>query len=102
MAILCWEVSREDADLILQCAVRARGLYEKQGVSFDTFECDMDLTACHANGCPMDFAKLLAAPDFDFIHDVAGIRRHINRETGQIENCFMPRCHGRATGGKCE
>ena len=93
MAILNWKVSREDSDLILQCATRARAIYEEMGVPFDTFECDMDLTATHANGCPMDFAKLLAAPQFDFVHDIAGIRRHINRETGQIENCFMPRCH---------
>jgi hypothetical protein len=95
MAILNWTVSREDSDFILQCATRARAIYEEQGVPFDAFECNMDLTATHNHGCPMDFAKLLAAPDFDFIHDIAGIRRHINRETGQIENCFMPRCHRR-------
>lgn len=93
MAILKWDVSREDGDMILACAKRARDVFEDRGIPFDLFECDMDLTATHANGCPMDFAALLAAPDFDFIHDIAGIRRHINRETGQLENCFMPRCH---------
>lgn len=52
----------------------------------------MDLTACHANGCPVDWAMLLAADDLTFIHDVAGIQRHVNRETGKLEHCFVPRC----------
>jgi hypothetical protein len=51
----------------------------------------MDLTATHANGCPMDFNKLLTAPDFDFVHDITGIQRHIDRETGKLGNCFLPR-----------
>jgi hypothetical protein len=52
----------------------------------------MDLDACHSNGCPLDLAKLLRAPDFDFVHDVAGIFRHIDRSTGKIQDCFLPRC----------
>jgi hypothetical protein len=51
----------------------------------------MDITACHLNGCKLDLAKLLAADDFNFAHDVLGIRRHIDRETGQLMNCFRPR-----------
>lgn len=52
----------------------------------------MDLTACHANGCRINLIKLLKAPDFDFAHDICGIRKNINRQTGVIENCFLPRC----------
>ena len=52
---------------------------------------EMDLTACHANGCPLRLDALLGAPDLDFTHDVWGIRRHINRRTGQLENHFLPR-----------
>ena len=40
----------------------------------------------------LDLQKLLDAPDGDFGHDVFGIRRHINRQTGELENCFLPRC----------
>lgn len=52
----------------------------------------MDLVATHANGCPMDWQKLLDAPDGDFGHDVAGIMRHIDRQTGELQDCFVPRC----------
>lgn len=57
---------------------------------------EMDLLATHANGCRMDFAAMLAAKDFDFLHDVAGIARHIDRRTGKLGDCFMPRFHRRA------
>ncbi len=52
----------------------------------------MDITATHANGCPLDLDKLLAAPDFDFAHDVFGIRRHLDRTTGELRDFFLPRC----------
>lgn len=51
----------------------------------------MDLLAVNANGCPMDFQQLLEADGLNFIHDVAGIARHIDRETGQLTGCFLPR-----------
>ncbi len=58
----------------------------------DAMTISMDVTACHANGCPLDLEKLLDAPDFDFAHDVMGIRRHIDRKTGKLGGCFVPRC----------
>lgn len=51
----------------------------------------MDLAATHANGMPLDLEKLLAFPDFDFSHDVFGIREHLDRSTGQLLHCFVPR-----------
>jgi len=38
----------------------------------------------------LDFDALMAAGDQFFIHDVFGICRHLNRETGNLENCFTP------------
>jgi hypothetical protein len=35
--------------------------------------------------------ELLSAENSDFTHDIVGIQRHINRETGKIENFFVPR-----------
>ena len=52
----------------------------------------MDIDAAHSNGCPLDFEKFLGAPDFDFTHDVAGIYRHIDRESGKLGGYFIPRC----------
>lgn len=51
----------------------------------------MDITATHANGCPLKLAELLAADDFNFSHDVAGIYRHLDRTTGKLLDCFLPR-----------
>jgi hypothetical protein len=50
----------------------------------------MDLTAAH-NACPLDLDRLATAPELDFWHDVYGIARHIDRETGQLGDCFLPR-----------
>ncbi len=51
----------------------------------------MDLVATHANGCPMDFERLLAADDFNFAHDFSGIANCLDRTTGQLTNNFLPR-----------
>lgn len=53
----------------------------------------MDLAA--ANGVngndPLDFERLLAADDFNFSHDVWGIRAHMDRMTGRLMGHFSPR-----------
>lgn len=41
---------------------------------------------------PLDFEKLLAFDNFNFAHDICGIQAHMNRATGKIEDCFLPRC----------
>jgi hypothetical protein len=51
----------------------------------------MDITAVHANGNPLRLADLLAADDFNFTHDVYSIVRHIDRKSGQLGDCFVPR-----------
>lgn len=51
----------------------------------------MDLIATHANGCPMDFDRMRKADDFNILHDIGGIRKHLNRRTGQLEGMFLPR-----------
>lgn len=50
----------------------------------------MDLSAVH-NSCPLKLQELLAGEDADFFHDIYGIQRHINRKTGELEDCFLPR-----------
>lgn len=53
----------------------------------------MDLAAAdgHNGNAAIDWARLLAADDFNFVHDVAGIHNHIDRRTGRIESGFLPR-----------
>lgn len=60
--------------------------------NLEALDVEMDLTATNANGCPLDLAKLLAFDDFNFMHDIYGIARHLNRRTGVLGDCFRPRC----------
>lgn len=57
-----------------------------------SLELEMDLTACNANAVRLDFRRLLAFDDSSFLHDVMGIRQHLDRETGELQNEFRPRC----------
>lgn len=71
---------------------RAALLASKTGKRVDALSMTMDLSACHANGTPLDFDALLSFGDADFAHDVFGITRYIDRETGILGSCFLPRC----------
>jgi hypothetical protein len=78
---------------------RAERLYAEHGHTVDRISLSMDLTATHLNGCPLDLDKLLAAPDFDFVHDIEGITDHLDRDTGKLTRCFLPRCARPETAG---
>lgn len=58
---------------------------------------EMDLAATHANGCPLRLADLLEADDFNLMHDVYGIARHLDRETGRLTDHFWPRFAAKET-----
>lgn len=53
---------------------------------------EMDITATHANGCRLDLQKLLLARNYIFAHDLIGIDRYLDRETGNLAFHFDPRC----------
>ncbi len=83
-----WTVTREEAEAIRDISRRA--IVEHPN-TFRMLTLTMDLTACHCNGCPLRLIELSDAKDGDFIHDVGGISRHINRDTGELGDCFVPR-----------
>jgi hypothetical protein len=85
--VINWSISKEDHEVVRKVVKRAI----KSGAVSSGMDFEMDLTAAHLNGCPIDLKKLLEAPDADFLHDVYGIKRHINRTTGELEDCFLPR-----------
>ena len=58
---------------------------------FDEQGCMMDISAVHLK-TPLDLDKLLNFEAFDLFHDISGINKHLNRETGKLKNCFSPRC----------
>ncbi len=91
MPEVSFDVPKELLPVISKIAKRAR----KLGFDRDQVSIMMDLEATHANGCPMDFGRLLEADDFNLLHDVGGIARHLNRETGELEDYFLPRFRDR-------
>lgn len=84
-----WKCSNEDFDLILAVALRVE--QEMPDYPYKRSTLLMDLQACHGNGCPLHLAQMVHGDLFDLLHDVLGIRRHINRDTGKLEGCFVPR-----------
>lgn len=86
-----WKISEDDRILIQAIAERAY-----VGLGLDHTRTMMDLTASHANGNPLKLEGLLNANIGDFGHDVGGIARFINRSTGELTDCFVPRySHGK-------
>lgn len=81
----------DNLETVSRITDRAMALAAKHNIDYDPLICMMDLVACSGNGNPMDFDRLLTADEFDFAHDVFGIRRHIDRETGKLTGCFSPR-----------
>lgn len=85
--IISFKITAEEAEKITAIVARAKGDYPALNVEGAT----MDLTAVHANGCPLDLNKLLAADKLNFSHDEYGIMNHLDRHTGKLKHCFCPR-----------
>lgn len=82
----------EDREIIERIAKRAVALYRKYG-NTDVNEQDiqMDLEACHCNGCPLRLSEMEQADDFNLMHDVTGINIHLDHGTGKLEGFSLPR-----------
>jgi hypothetical protein len=92
---ISFKIKPFESDLIGKITDRLMAEYERKGAPKhfrDRMAIRMDITACHANGNPLNLDKLLAADDFNFCHDVFGIRNHLDRETGKLVGHFRPRC----------
>ena len=99
MTDISFETTEDEAALITDISFRFARLLAKHCPEKMTGEegarvrlsTRMDLSAVHANGCPLDLERLKEADDVNFLHDVVGIDQHLNRDTGQLGNCFLPR-----------
>ncbi len=83
--------SKLEMELIHSIASRASGTLIKLGHVGDCLGIAMDIEFCHANGCPLDLARLATAADSDLLHDVCGINRHLDHGPGKLTDCFLPR-----------
>lgn len=92
-------IESERVDTVAKIVTRAVAMAAESGRKLERLDITMDIIACHANGCPLKLEALLEADDFNFAHDVFGINRHIDRTTGTLQDCFLPRFHN-ANAGK--
>jgi len=75
-------------NLIADRAVALSGFYGEKLPKVDVM---MDLQATIENGTPLRLQDLLNTDSVNFMHDIVGIRNNLNRITGKLENCFLPR-----------
>lgn len=88
---ICMATNNEDEAMIRKIVARAVELHETlYNATPSRLSLSMDLTIAH-NHQPLDLTRLYAASDSEFAHDVFGIRRHLDRETGKLPKWFSPR-----------
>lgn len=90
---------KANLDIIGKIADRAVSLYANADVRVYRQDVLMDITAVHFGPCKLRLEDLLAADDFNFIHDIIGINRHLDRVTFKLGSCFVPRfaAHSKAS-----
>lgn len=88
-----FDVAPEEAFLIEKIVDRYESIFNQlfPSQTFDRVSASMDVTATHRNGCPLRLRELLESDLENFAHDIGGIAYHLNRETGQLLDCFLPR-----------
>ncbi len=79
------------AEIKIISKIVGRAMREHPEMNIDKTSLEMDIEAVHCNDIPIDLPRLLAIGSPHFGHDVFGIQRFINRNTGKLTECFVPR-----------
>jgi hypothetical protein len=88
---ISFQASTDEIKTVSAIANRAVSLYREHDLVIDVIDVQMDVLATHANGNPLRLTDLLAADNVNFLHDIGGIRRHLDRNTGKLGGHFSPR-----------
>ena len=85
-------VSRYEMSVLEEIAQRACDMAHDAGHEYEKMTALMDIESAHTQ-IPMHLDKLRDADDFNFAHDVFGIRGHMDRTEypGKLTGCFVPR-----------
>lgn len=89
--MMLFKASNKDLELFITIATRGYDACRNTEVVLAVTEIMQDLAACHNYACPLDLEAMTTGPIQDVLHDLFGIRAHLNRETGQLEDFFVPR-----------
>lgn len=87
MAVDWSKCSKEDFKVIRKIVDR---VWKTDHGSGDKLNLIMDIEATHISR-PLRLKELLEADDANFFHDINGIMRFIDRDTGELTGCFSPR-----------
>ena len=77
---------------ITEIGRRGSKLAKDHGFKLNPIDLIMSIEKATEHDPSIDLDTLLGFQDGDFGHDVFGIHRHLNRETGELMDCFSPRC----------
>jgi hypothetical protein len=92
MTQVSFKVQDHEMALIKEIAKRAdRELFGPRNIKQTIEDTEMDLCATIAQGVPLRLQDLLDADAANFGHDLGGIRRYIDRQTGKLRDFFVPR-----------
>ncbi len=81
----------DDIVLINRIATRTVDLCKRYGLPAPSqMQMGLDIAIAHARR-PMNLWTFLRASDEDFTHDVLGISRHVDRESGHMRDGWTPR-----------
>lgn len=83
-------VSKGDHNTIKKIVTRAWDEDAVRNAYSKTIDLFMDLMVTHYYH-PIRLQHLLESSDFNFLHDVLGIAKHLDRKTGMLKDCFSPR-----------
>jgi len=91
--VINWKLGDDERALVDRIAARAAGIGRDLGLTDDDLETQfqMDVTCVHNHICRLRLGEMADADDFNFGHDVLGIRRHLDRERIELRDFFVPR-----------
>lgn len=84
------KTDKREAKLLTEIVDRAEQLARRFKQRTPRAAIAIDLVMAHRMQ-PLDLELLLKADDGNFAHDVFGIMRHIDRNSGAMRDCFVPR-----------
>jgi hypothetical protein len=85
-------ITPSETRLIRAIAERAVAFYERIDVKAKPEFISMELMLVHDEIVPLRLQEMLDGSDFDFMHDVAGIHRHLKiGKPSKLVDCFLPR-----------
>lgn len=89
-----FDVTAPQRAQITRIAKRWMAMLRASGMrpSYDIIDVRMTVSAVVAQKqVPLDLDALEQSNEFDFLHDMSGMHRHMDRTTGLLRDCFLPR-----------